>query len=129
MIYYLAGQTVSDIVAKFGDRAKALRTLGNLNNLIVGATNDEDTLKIVQSKIGETTIRQYSASSGVGQKTEDTGLEFSANRGTSISEREADLVSTKLLMGLPDLQYFGVVNRAEVVKGRIPVLTLPEGVN
>ena len=65
----------------------------------------------------------------VGQKTEDTGLEFSANRGTSISEREADLVSTKLLMGLPDLQYFGVVNRAEVVKGRIPVLTLPEGVN
>lgn len=129
LIYYLAGQTVSDIVAKFGDRAKALRTLGNLNNLIVGATNDEDTLKIVQSKIGETTIRQYSASSGVGQKTEDTGLEFSANRGTSISEREADLVSTKLLMGLPDLQYFGVVNRAEVVKGRIPVLTLPEGVN
>ncbi|MFX8184067.1 TraM recognition domain-containing protein, partial [Acinetobacter baumannii] len=73
----LAGQTFSDLVVKLGgDKAMALRVMGNMNNLIVGATNDGDTLDMIQSKIGETVIERVSSSQGSGQKTEDAGLEY-----------------------------------------------------
>lgn len=125
LTYYLAGQTFSDIVVKMGGNvAMAKRILGNMNNLIVGATNDSDTLDFIASKIGETDIKRYSSSQGAGQKTEDAGLEYSANRGVSISEQKAELVPRNLLQALPDLQYFAVVNRAAIYKGRIPVVTL-----
>jgi conjugal transfer pilus assembly protein TraD len=125
----LAGQTFSDLVVKLGgDKAMALRVMGNMNNLIVGATNDGDTLDMIQSKIGETVIERVSSSQGSGQKTEDAGLEYSANRGVSVSDQAADMVPRNLLMALPDLQYFAILNRAALYKGRIPVLTLGEKV-
>jgi conjugal transfer pilus assembly protein TraD len=124
LIYMLAGQTFSDVVAKVGDVAKAKRIVGNLNNLIVGATNDADTLDIIQSKLGETEIVKHSMSQGAGQKTEDAGLEYSANRSVSSNTKDVDLVPRNLIQALPDLQFIAIANRAAVYKGRIPVLTL-----
>lgn len=127
VLLYLAGQTFSDLVVKMNDVNKAKRILGNMNNLIVGATSDRDTLDLIMSKFGETAIRSASLSKGSGQKSEDAGLEYSANWGTNISEKQAELVPPNLVMALPDLQYFAVVNRAQIYKGRIPVLTLGAG--
>ena len=76
----------------------------------------------------ETVIERVSSSQGSGQKTEDAGLEYSANRGVSVSDQAADMVPRNLLMALPDLQYFAILNRAALYKGRIPVLTLGEKV-
>ena len=127
IVLYLAGQTFSDLVVKMGGNvAMAKRIMGNMNNLIVGATNDADTLNMISEKFGETTIKRVSVSQAAGQKTEDAGLEYSSNRGTSISETSTDLVPKNLLMALPDLQYYAVVNRAAIYKGRIPVMTLSE---
>ncbi|MFN7693449.1 MAG: conjugative transfer system coupling protein TraD [Burkholderiales bacterium] len=128
VVLYLAGQTFADLVVKLGDPNKARRVLGNCNNLIVGATSDKDTLDIVMSKFGETSVRSMSVAQGSGQKTEDTGLEYSATRTTSLKETVTDLVPPNVVMALPDLQYFAVVNRAQIYKGRVPVLTL-EGSN
>lgn len=127
VVLYLAGQTFSDLAVKMGDPQKAKRVLGNMNNLIVGATSDQDTLDIVMSKFGETVVRRVNVSQGSGQKTEDAGLEYSANRSASMSEQSTELIPQNLIMSLPDLQYFAVVNRAQIFKGRIPVLTLGKG--
>ena len=127
VVLYLAGQTFSDLAVKMGNPQKAKRVLGNMNNLIVGATSDQDTLDIVMSKFGETVVRKVNVSQGAGQKTEDAGLEYSANRSTSMSEQSQELIPPNLIMSLPDLQYFAVVNRAQIFKGRIPVLTLGNG--
>ena len=124
VIVWLAGQTFSDLVVKLGNPNEAKRVLGNMNNLIVGATSDADTLDIVMSKFGETTIKRAGISQGSGQKTEDAGLEYSASRSTSVNEQAAELVPPNLIMSLPDLQYFAVVNRAQIYKGRIPALVL-----
>lgn len=127
VVLYLAGQTFSDLVVKMGGNvAMAKRVIGNMNNMIVGATNDADTLDIIAAKFGETAIRKVSTSQGAGQKTEDAGLEYSGNRSASISETAGDLVPSNVIMGLPDLQYFAMVNRAAIFKGRIPVMTLPK---
>lgn len=125
VVLYLAGQTFSDLVVKMGGNVNmAKRIIGNMNNMIVGATNDSDTLEIISEKFGETAIRKANLSQGAGQKTEDTGLEYSGNRSVSLSETAGELVPRNVIMGLPDLQYFAMVNRAAIYKGRIPVMTL-----
>jgi conjugal transfer pilus assembly protein TraD len=117
------GQTFSDLVDKFsGNTARAKRFIGNMNNLIIGATQDPDTMALIIEKLGETTITVRGQSVGIGSKTEDVGLEFSANSSTSISEKDKEIFPRSLLPSLPDLHYIGFFNRGELVKGRIPVL-------
>ncbi|HEX2543436.1 MAG TPA: conjugative transfer system coupling protein TraD [Ramlibacter sp.] len=117
------GQTFSDLVDQFGgNTARAKRFIGNMNNLIVGATHDPDTIELVMDKLGVTTVPVRGQAVGVGSKTEDLGLEFSANASTSMSEKDRELFPRSLLPSLPDLHYIGFFNRGELVKGRIPVL-------
>lgn len=115
-------QTFSDLVHKFGSLPLAEKFMGNMNNLIVGATQDPKTMDQIIAKLGETAITVTSESKGFGSKTEDVGLEFSANNSTSLSERATDVFPRALLPALPDLHYVGFFNRGELVKGRIPVL-------
>ena len=129
VVLYLFGQTLSDLVVRMGDPDKAKRILGNMNNLVVGATSDTDTLDFVGRKFGDTVIRHVSLSQGSGHKSEDTGLAYSAHRGSSLRDETSELVPAQLLMGLPDLHYFAMVNRAQLFKGRIPVLQLPSAGN
>lgn len=117
------GQTFSDLVDKFaGNTARARRFIGNMNNLIVGRTQDPDTMDLIIKKLGETVITVKSQSSGMGSKTEDVGLEFSANQSESVSERVVEIFPRSLLPALPDLHYVGFFNSGMLVKGRIPVI-------
>lgn len=119
---YLAFQAFSDIVTKMGDVNAAKRFLANMNNLIVGATQDMDTLDIIADKFGEVDVVSASHSQGSGQKTEDVGLEYSATKSVSFSEKNRVMIPRSVLMSMPDLQYVAVVNRAQIFKGRIPIL-------
>lgn len=124
---YLAFQAFSDIVTKMGgDVNAAKRFMANMNNLIVGATQDTDTLDIISDKFGEVDVVSASRSQGSGQKTEDVGLEYSATKGVSFSEKNRVMIPRSVLMSMPDLQYVAVVNRAKIYKGRIPVLEFNE---
>jgi conjugal transfer pilus assembly protein TraD len=117
------GQTFSDLVDKFsGNVHRAKRFIGNMNNLVVGATQDPDTMSLIIEKLGETAITIRGQSTGIGSKTEDVGLEFSANSSTSLSEKNVEIFPRSLLPSLQDLHYIGFFNRGELVKGRIPVL-------
>lgn len=118
------GQTFSDLVVAFGgDTASAKRFMGNMNNLIVGAIQDPDTIKLVSEKFGKTAITVLGESKGVGSKTEDTGMEFSANHGRSASDQEMELIRPEVFSQMPDLQYIALINRSMKIKGRIPVVT------
>ena len=117
------GQTFSDLVDKFGGNIARARTfIGNMNNLIIGATQDPDTMDMIVNKLGETSIIVKSRSSGMGSKTEDVGLEFSANQSESVQEKTVEIFPRALLPQLQDLHYVGFFNRGELVKGRIPVV-------
>jgi conjugal transfer pilus assembly protein TraD len=118
-------QTLSDLVDAFGgSEYKALRFMGNMNNLIVGATQDSATMKMVAEKFGETAINTKSEMQGFGSDTETTGLEFSSNRSSGLKEAVVEMFPPSLLPALPDLQYVAMLNRSEFIKGRIPVLEL-----
>ncbi len=121
------GQTLADLVdALGGNQSKALRFMGNMNNLIVGATHDPATMKMIAEMLGTTAIETRAQTQSTGSKTEDVGLEFSVNRGESIKEVVTELFPPSLLPNMPDLQYIAVLNRSERIKGRIPVLQLQQ---
>lgn len=118
------GQTFADLVVAFnGDIASAKRFMGNMNNLIVGAIHDTDTIQMVTERFGDTAITVSAESKATGSKTEDTGLEFSANTSMNIDPNsERELIPPGLFRELPDLQYFAIINRSWKFKGRIPVV-------
>lgn len=117
------GQTFHDLVVAFGgDQSSAKRFMGNMNNLIVGAIQDPDTIQMVSEKFGMTAIRVVGESKGVGSKTEDTGMEFSANHGRTAGDQKTELVPPDVFSQMPDLQYMALLNRSLRVKGRIPVV-------
>lgn len=119
------GQTMSDLTDAFGgNQSKALRFMGNMNNMIVGATQDSETMTMVSEKFGMTAIKVRQDSQSTGSKTEDTGLEFSTNRSESLNEQKTELFPPSLLPALPNLHYMAMLNRSEFIKGRIPVLQL-----
>ena len=125
LMLYLAGQTFSDLVTKMGNNPNlAKRLLGNMNNLIVGATSDRDTLDIIADKFGETVVKQVQVAMSSGAKTEDVGMEFSANNSEGVRDQVAELIPRRLVASLPDLQYYAVVNRGAIYKGRIPALVI-----
>ncbi|MDP3168135.1 MAG: TraM recognition domain-containing protein, partial [Hydrogenophaga sp.] len=105
-----------------GNEARARRFIGNMNNMIVGATQDPDTMKLIIDKLGETAITVRSSSSGIGSKTEDAGLEFSSNQSDKAEDVVMEIFPKSLLPSLPDLHYIGIFNRGELIKGRIPVI-------
>lgn len=119
---YLAFQAFSDIVTKMGDVNAAKRFMANMNNLIVGATQDTDTLDLISDKFGEVDVVSANRSQGSGQKTEDVGLEYSATKSVSFNEKNRVMIPRSVLMSMPDLQYVAVLNRAKIYKGRIPIL-------
>lgn len=123
MFLWVLFQTFNDLVVKFGNNAPmAKKFMGNMNNLIVGATQDPDTMDLIVDKLGETVVSVKSYSTSSGSKTEDVGLEFSANTGTNLSEQAMEVFPRSLLPSLPDLHYIGFFNRGQLFKGRIPVL-------
>jgi conjugal transfer pilus assembly protein TraD len=120
---YLAMQSIADLVVALGNNeALAERVLSNLNNFIIGATRDPRTLEFLERQLGEVSVMLRGVSQGSGQKTEDLGLEYSANRSVTLKEMPQALVPGNLISALPNLHYISILNRAQVRKGRIPIL-------
>lgn len=119
------GQTLADLTDAFGGAEyKALRFLGNMNNMIVGATQDAATMKMVVEKFGKTAIQTKMEGKSYGSDSTSNGLEYSAGRSEKVSEVVTELFPPSLLPALPNLQYVAMLNRSEFIKGRIPVLQL-----
>jgi conjugal transfer pilus assembly protein TraD len=118
-ITYLATQNFSDYVARFGDEHRARMVLGNGNNRLTLRVTDNLTQKYVAENLGTVDVRQTSATMTSGSKTEDGGMEFSGNMGTSVGLTETEVFPAALLGELPDLHYVAVLSGGKRIKGRL----------
>lgn len=118
-ITYLAAQNFSDYVARFGDEHRARMVLGNANNRGTLRVTDNLTQRYVTENLGKVQIPQVSATLASGSKTEDGGLEFSGNVGTSVGLTEVDRFPPALLGKLADLHFVAVVSGGNVYKVRL----------
>ncbi|MBN3785649.1 conjugative transfer system coupling protein TraD [Burkholderia sp. Ac-20353] len=119
---FVAFQARADLEARLGNAAKMLQVLGNLNNQIILRLEDSDTAQWFSDKVGETAIRNLVMSSSTSTGSEAHVGEFTGSVTRSLQLEKVPLIPTRLIHGLPNLQYFMRISGASVYQGRIPIL-------
>lgn len=123
---YMATQTMSDIVTRLGSKDLAMKTFGNVNNMIVLRCNDTATQEFVSESFPETVIRKVDVTFSSKNEVNDP-LTFSGTMAEKLSEEKVPLVNPKYLSLVPDLQGFAKVSAGRVVKWRVPILQATGG--
>lgn len=119
---FFATQTIADIEARLGSKAKASQALGNANNVIALRLRDPDTAKFVTEMFGSTTIKSVSVSQSNRAESETHFMEFGGTVTRAMKSEEADLMPKEVLFRLPNLQFVAYTAGGRVSKGRIPII-------
>lgn len=119
MICYLATQTFSDYIWRFGSEDAARMVLGNGNNRLCLRVVDSKTQRYMAESLGETMIQRSAASMSISGRTQEPGAEVHS-LSQSVNEQPAALFPGYLLGQLPDLHYVAAISGGKVYKGRIP---------
>lgn len=119
---FVAFQARADLEARLGNAAKMLQVLGNLNNQIILRLEDSDTAQWFSDKVGETAIRNLVTTGSTSTGSESHVGEFTGSVSRSLQLEKVPLIPTRLIHGLPNLQYFMRISGAAVYQGRIPIL-------
>lgn len=122
MTLTLASQTINDIEARLGNKAKAMQVLGNLNNVISLRVIDPDTQAFVAENFPKTRLKHVMRTQGMSSRG-DTPAMFSSNQGERLMEEEGELFPQQLLGMLPNLEYIAKISGGTILKGRLPILT------
>jgi conjugal transfer pilus assembly protein TraD len=119
----ILSQQVNDFVARLGNEAMALQTIGNANSTIAGRLNDAVTMKHVAQTFGKTILSvsqfQHMTAPIVGGL--DT-MNYSGAYGVKQQETLTEIVPLDAFSKIPDLEYFGVFTGGSIRKGRIPLI-------
>ena len=116
-------QTLSDIEARFGSRAKAGQVIGNLNTLIMLRVKNVETAKLLTDQLPQVRILNKIASSGVTDNNDPgSTTEFTSRNEDRLSEVETDMVTPTDLVQLPKGQAFALVEGGQLIKLRLPLL-------
>lgn len=119
-------QTISDFEARLGNRAFANQMLGNFNTVIFFRVQEEDTAKTFTGKQRKVTVRNLLTFSGSSDSSDiHSGVDFTSNTSSRMSERDVEAISTTDLTQLPKGQFFGIWDGNRLFKGRVPLL-IPE---
>jgi conjugal transfer pilus assembly protein TraD len=118
----VATQTIDDLTAVFGSKAKTGQALGNLNNVICLRVKDPDMASWIADSFGTTSAREIRVTHSTGSGSSKSFTEFSGNNSQTMAEIEIPFVSPDLLTRLPSLQYFAFLAGSTLYKGRLPIL-------
>jgi conjugal transfer pilus assembly protein TraD len=119
------GQTLSDLEAALGSRARALQVVGNMSTTIQFRTQGATDAEAFADLSGERLVKTRSEASAYEPALLGSGLkwvdDFRAKFGESTTWRENDLVPPWTVLQLPVFGYFARWN-GRVFRGRVPLL-------
>jgi conjugal transfer pilus assembly protein TraD len=119
---FLATQTLSDFVVRYGSKDKAMQALGNLNNLICLRLKDMDSAQYASDVFGLTETRTVEVGFSTGTESSAAFTEFRGQTSRSLKAKEIPLVATDLLLTLSPMHYFAFFAGKYKVKGRLPLI-------
>lgn len=118
---FIATQTIPDFADKLKSKDKALRVLGNINNLISLRVLDSETQNYIVDSMPKTRLKSIMRSQG-----HNTDIAQPINHGGNVSEKlveeEKYLFEPQLLGYLPNLEYLAKISGGRIIKGRLPVI-------
>jgi len=122
---YIATQTYADFTAKLGSKDQAIKVIGNINNTFMLRTIDTDTQTAFTDSIPKTRIKFLELMQGQNADTNDF-LTHGGSAGEKLKDEETDLCVPGMLGMLPNLEYIAKVSGGQIIKGRLPILTLDD---
>ncbi len=115
-------QTVSDILARIKDRAKAGQIVGNFNQLIMLRVKELETAEILTKNLHEVSILEVMATSATTDSSEvDSEQHFQSNTGDRVTVKQKPMLSPADIMNLPKGQAFALLEGSQLWKIRMPL--------
>jgi conjugative coupling factor TraD (TOL family) len=115
-------QTIPDIEAKVGDRAKASQILGNFNHVVMLRVKSQETAKFFTDQLPRVDVITLTAVSGVTDTAADgMGRDFISNNQDRVGKTKEPALEPSDLMQLPQGQAFGLLEGNRLFKIRIPL--------
>lgn len=115
-------QTLSDIEARIGNRAKAGQVIGNFNNLIMLRVRETATAELLTRQLPNVDIYTTILVSGATDSSDIHGpTDFTSNTQDRITSANVPLIEPSAVVGLPKGQAFALMEGGNLWKIRMPL--------
>jgi conjugative coupling factor TraD (TOL family) len=115
-------QTLSDIEARIGNRAKAGQVIGNFNNLFMLRVRETATAELLTKQLPKVEVYATSLVSGATDSSDPQGkTAFTSNTQDRISTSSVPLIEPAHVVSLPKGQAFGLIEGGNLWKIRMPL--------
>jgi conjugative coupling factor TraD (TOL family) len=115
-------QTLSDIEARIGDKAKAGQIIGNCNNLVMLRVREPATAELLTEQLPEVQIQTLTLVSGVTDAADPTEtIDFQSRNEDRVNVEAAPMLMPSDLIALPKGQAFCLLEGGQLWKVRFPL--------
>lgn len=115
-------QTLSDIEARIGNRAKAGQVIGNFNNLFMLRVRETATAELLTRQLPKVEVYATALMSGATDSSDPRGnTAFTSNTQDRISTTSVPLIEPAQVVALPKGQAFGLTEGGNLWKIRMPL--------
>ncbi|MBA4243704.1 MAG: conjugative coupling factor TraD, PFGI-1 class [Pseudomonas sp.] len=115
-------QTLSDIEARIGNRAKAGQVIGNFNNLFMLRVRETTTAELLTRQLPKVDVYTTTLVSGATDSSDVRGpTDFTSNAQDRISTASVPMIEPAHVVGLPKGQAFALLQGGQLWKIRMPL--------
>lgn len=115
-------QTLSDIEARVGSRAKANQVVGNFNSLIMLRVRENSTAELLTSQLPEVDVYNKTLTSGVTDVSRPgEGTDFNSNVQDQVTLARMPMITPADIINLPKGQAFALLEGGRLWKIRMPL--------
>jgi conjugative coupling factor TraD (SXT/TOL subfamily) len=115
-------QTLSDIEAKIGNRAKAGQVIGNFNNLFMLRVRETATAELLTKQLPTVEVYTTAVMSGATDSSDPRGAAaFTSSVTDRVSSASVPLIEPAHVVGLPKGQCFALTEGGKLWKVRMPL--------
>ena len=115
-------QTIPDIEAKIGNKAKAKQMLGNFNTVIMLRVLEEETAQFVVQRQSQVAVEELKSYSSLTENPDaDSDRHYTSASQTRLDRTQVNLIEPSHLTRLPKGQAFAWLDGNKVYKIRLPL--------
>jgi len=115
-------QTLSDIEARIGNRAKAGQIIGNFNNLFMLRVRETATAELLTRQLPKVEVHATTPVSGATDSSDPLGrTAFTSNTQDRVTAASVPLIEPAHVVSLPKGQAFGLIEGGVLWKIRMPL--------
>jgi len=115
-------QTISDIEARIGSKAKSGQIQGNFNNLIMLRVKEPATAEVLTKQLSKVRVNELMRVSGANDSSDPgSGVDFTSKNEDRLSTRETEMIDPHSIITLPKGQAFALIEGGQLYKIRMPM--------